>query len=142
AAGLPAIADLAAGQRAGRVMAALGIGGRDAGNGDLVGPAGPCRSAAVTGEKYSGLATATGTPFDQASATRWGAAVGTGVEVGFANNWSIAAEYEHLFMGNRTLTFSGVPGGAATRTDAVGQDVDMATVRVNYRWGGPVVSKH
>lgn len=98
--------------------------------------------AAVTGEKYSGLATATGTPFDQASATRWGAAVGTGVEVGFANNWSIAAEYEHLFMGNRTLTFSGVPGGAATRTDAVGQDVDMATVRVNYRWGGPVVSKH
>ena len=98
--------------------------------------------AAVTGEKYSWLATATGTPFDQASATRWGAAVGTGVEVGFANNWSIAAEYEHLFMGNRTLTFSGVPGGAATRTDAVGQDVDMATVRVNYRWGGPVVSKH
>ncbi|MDU6748731.1 MAG: hypothetical protein E6447_13630, partial [Bradyrhizobium sp.] len=68
--------------------------------------------------------------------------VGTGVEVGFANNWSIAAEYEHLFMGNRTLTFSCVPGGAATRTDAVGQDVDMATVRVNYRWGGPVVSKH
>ncbi len=45
-------------------------------------------------------------------------------------------------MGNRTLTFSGVPGGAATRTDAVGQYVDMATVRVNYRWGGPVVSKH
>ncbi|MGJ4888761.1 outer membrane protein [Bradyrhizobium sp. HKCCYLR20261] len=98
--------------------------------------------AAVAGEKYNGLGTATGALIDQSSATRWGAAVGTGVEVGFAKNWSVAAEYEHLFMGNRTLGFSGVPGGAPSRTDQVGQDVDMATVRVNYRWGGPVVSKH
>ncbi len=98
--------------------------------------------AAVANEKYTGLATATGAMFDQSSATRWGAAVGTGVEVGFAKNWSVAAEYEHLFMGNRTLGFSGVPGGAATRTDAVGQDADMATVRVNYHWGGPVISNH
>jgi outer membrane immunogenic protein len=98
--------------------------------------------AAVAGEKYTGLATGTGAAFDQASTTRWGATIGTGVEVGFARNWSVGAEYEHIFMGNKNLNFSGVPAGAATRTDTVGQDVDMATVRVNYRWGGPVVSKH
>jgi outer membrane immunogenic protein len=29
-----------------------------------------------------------------------------------------------------------------TRSDSIKQDVDMATVRVNYRWGGPVVGKY
>jgi outer membrane immunogenic protein len=29
-----------------------------------------------------------------------------------------------------------------TATDRIRQDVDMATVRVNYRWGGPVVAKY
>ena len=50
-------------------------------------------------------------------------------------------EYDHLFMGTQTqnITF---PGGALSRTDSIKQDVDMATVRVNYRWGGPVVAKY
>jgi outer membrane immunogenic protein len=98
--------------------------------------------AAVTNDKYNGIATATGSVFDQASDTRWGGVVGTGVEVGFAPSWSVAAEYDHLFMGNRTLPFSTVPAGTTSRTDTVGQDVDMATVRINYRWGGPVVGKY
>ena len=98
--------------------------------------------AAVSNDKYNGLITAPGTVFDQARETRWGGAVGTGVEFGFAPNWSVAAEYDHLFMGNRTLTFTGVPGGAPSRSDTVGQNVDMATVRVNYRWGGPVIGKY
>lgn len=97
---------------------------------------------AVTNTKYNGITTATGSVFDRASDTRWGGAVGTGVEVGFAQNWSIAAEYDHIFSGNRGLTFSAVPGGAATRTDTIGQDVDMATVHVNYRWGGPLIGKY
>jgi outer membrane immunogenic protein len=98
--------------------------------------------AAVTSDKYTGITTATGTAFDRASDTRWGGVVGTGVEVGFAPNWSVGAEYDHVFMGSHALTFTGVPAGAASRTDTVGQDVDMASVRVNYRWGGPVVAKH
>ncbi len=98
--------------------------------------------AAVANDKYNGLTTATGSVFDQARETRWGGVVGTGIEVGFAPNWSVAAEYDHLFMGSRALTFSAVPTGTATRTDNVGQDVDMATVRVNYRWGGPVLGKY
>jgi outer membrane immunogenic protein len=97
---------------------------------------------AVANDKYNGIATATGNVFDQNSETRWGGVIGTGIEVGFAPNWSVAAEYDHLFMGNRALTFSTVPAGTTSRTDSVGQDTDMATVRVNYRWGGPVVGKY
>jgi outer membrane immunogenic protein len=99
--------------------------------------------AAVADDKYTGVAAATGTPFDQASATRWGGAIGTGVEVSFAQNWSLGLEYDHLFMGNRnvTLTTTTPPVGAFSRTDNVRQDVDMGTVHVNYRWGGPVIAK-
>jgi outer membrane immunogenic protein len=98
--------------------------------------------AAVTGDKYEGLVTATGLVFDRATETRWGGTIGTGIEVGFAPNWTVAFEYDHLFMGNHTLTFVTVPGGIADRTDNVKQDVDLATIRVNYRWGGPVVAKY
>jgi len=96
--------------------------------------------AAVTDDKYKGFIG--GVQFDQASETRWGGAVGTGIEVGFAPNWSVGVEYDHLFMGNRNVTFTTTPGGAVSRTDNIRQDVDMGTVRLNYRWGGPVVPKY
>ena len=79
------------------------------------------------------------------SQARWGGAVGTGIEVGFAPGWSVAFEYDHLFMGHRTETFSTslVPGILLnTRSDSIRQDVDMGTVRVNYTFGGPVVAKY
>jgi outer membrane immunogenic protein len=31
---------------------------------------------------------------------------------------------------------------AVTRTDNIRQDVDMGTVRVSYRFGGPVIAKY
>src|SRR6266700_2242686 len=86
--------------------------------------------AAVADDKYKGFIG--GVQFDQASETRWGGAVGTGIEVGFAPNWSVGVEYDHLFMGNRNITFTTTPGGAFSRTDNIRQDVDMGTVRVNY----------
>ncbi len=97
--------------------------------------------AAVTNDKYNGYVTATGALLDSANNTRWGGAVGTGVEVGFASNWSVGVEYDHLFMGTNAQNLT-TPAGAFSRTDNVKQDVDMATVRVNYRWGGPVVAKY
>ena len=99
--------------------------------------------AAVTDNKYSTFFTATGVEYNQTSETRWGGAVGTGIEVGFAPNWSVAVEYDHLFMGTRNVDFflAAAPF-AATRTDRIRQDVDMVTVRVNYRWGGPFVPKY
>jgi outer membrane immunogenic protein len=92
--------------------------------------------AAVTDNKYTSFFTATNIQFNAASDTRWGGAVGTGIEVGFAPNWSVAVEYDHLFMGNPSVTFP--PTNIAVgRSDNISQDVDMGTVRVNYRFGGP-----
>ena len=99
--------------------------------------------AAVTSNEYNGVATATGLRFDTANeSNRWGGTVGTGLEVAFAPDWSVAVEYDHLFMGNRTTNFTSVTTGAFTRNDGISQDVDIGTVRVNYRWGGPVIAKY
>src|SRR5579871_1984242 len=67
--------------------------------------------AAFTHDKYNGISTTnvvapgggsiavtTGAPFALASETRWGGVVGAGIELGFAPNWSVAVEYDHLFM--------------------------------------------
>ena len=74
--------------------------------------------------------------------TRWGGTVGAGVEFGFAPNWSAAVEYDHLFMGNRNVTSSHGAGVLPVAADRIRQDVDLVTVRVNYRWGGPVIAKY
>ncbi|HTO66427.1 MAG TPA: outer membrane beta-barrel protein [Bradyrhizobium sp.] len=106
--------------------------------------------AAFTHDKYNGLTTGAvggvpaNTAFDQASETRWGGAVGAGLEFGFAPGWSVGVEYDHLFMGNRSLnlTATAVAGGGLSRTDSIKQDVDIGTVRLNYTFGGPVVAKY
>jgi outer membrane immunogenic protein len=103
--------------------------------------------AAVTHNNYlsffpvGNVFAAAGVPFNQASDTRWGGVVGAGVEFGFAPNWSVALEYDHLFMGNPNVTFP-ASAIAVTRSDNIRQDVDMGTVRVSYRFGGPVVAKY
>jgi outer membrane immunogenic protein len=65
----------------------------------------------------------------------------SGFEYGFAPNWSVAFEYDHLFSGsNNNLTFTtGVPIAATFRS---GGDTDLGTVRINYRFGGPVVARY
>ena len=99
--------------------------------------------AAVTRDKYEGVVTGTGLVFDRADETRWGASVGTGIEFGFTPNWSMAIEYNHLFMGRRDITFNPViPLGVISRGDTIRQDVDVVTARINYRFGGPVVAKY
>jgi outer membrane immunogenic protein len=96
--------------------------------------------AAVTANQYKSFFTATNIVFNQANETRLGGAVGTGIEFGFAPNWSVAVEYDHLYMGNNSVTFP-MSAIAVTRGDNISQDVDMGTVRVNYRFGGPIVAK-
>jgi outer membrane immunogenic protein len=97
--------------------------------------------AALTNERYRGL-TAAGIVFDQDGDTRVGGTVGTGIEFGFAENWSVAVEYDHMFMGSRGFTLNNVGTGVTTRNDNISQDVDIGQVRVNYRWGGPVIAKY
>jgi outer membrane immunogenic protein len=98
--------------------------------------------AAFTYDNYKGFITGTNTVVDSANETRWGGAVGAGIEFAFAPSWSVAAEYDHLFMGSRNVNFSLANFGGVTRNDRISQDVDMGTIRVNYRWGGPVIAKY
>ncbi|WOH69564.1 outer membrane protein [Bradyrhizobium sp. BWA-3-5] len=98
--------------------------------------------AAVTADRFRIRDAATGfvvaTTGDD---TRWGAAVGAGLEFGFAPNWSAGVEYNHLFMQDRSHDFT-TAAGVFFGTDRIRQDVDLVTVRVNYRWGGPVIAKY
>jgi outer membrane immunogenic protein len=100
--------------------------------------------AAVTSNRFSILSTLSGAELAAASATRWGGSVGVGWEYGFAPNWSAGIEYDHLFMGNANNSFSVANPIVAGALNRISQDVDMVTVRVNYRfgWGSPVVAKY
>ena len=92
---------------------------------------------AVTDNKYEGLFTGTGVVIDRSTETRWGASLGAGFEYGFTPNLSVGVEYDHLFMGRSNNTFTSVffVPGINTRTDNIRQDVDLATVRLNYKFG-------
>jgi outer membrane immunogenic protein len=100
--------------------------------------------AAVTDNKYEGLATLGGFVTDRVTDTRWGGVVGAGVEYAFAPNWSAALEYDHMFMGTNNYAFTSVfpVAGFNTRNESIKQDVDLVTVRVNYRFGGPIVARY
>ncbi|MGA7811188.1 outer membrane protein [Bradyrhizobium sp.] len=96
--------------------------------------------AAVVDDKYSIFALPSAALLASTTETRWGGTVGAGIEYGFAPNWSVGFEYDHLFMGttNNSFTVAGVPAGA----DSIRQDVDLFTARINYKFGGPVVAKY
>jgi len=96
---------------------------------------------AVTRDRYLGYLTATGMQIsDTVVDNRWGAVVGVGLEYGFARNWSVGVEYNHMFMQDRLIQFTNngvlAPAGTAYASDRIHQDVDLVTMRVNYRWGG------
>src|ERR1700748_813447 len=57
--------------------------------------------AAVVDDKYDAFTP--GVPFASANQTRWGATVGAGLEVGFARNWSVGVEYNHIFLDDNNV---------------------------------------
>ena len=108
---------------------------------------------AVTDNKYSGAAAANIGTFasvsltDAGRAIKFGGVVGTGLEWAFAPDWSVGVEYNHLFMGSDQvgLAYTGntvnVPNftagniaGIPSRTESISSDIDMATLRLNYRF--------
>jgi outer membrane immunogenic protein len=95
--------------------------------------------AAVTDSKYEIVSGTTGGVLASTTNTRWGGVVGAGLEYGFAPNWSLGFEYDHMFMGRENVTFT---GAAFTQTDSIKQDVDMFTARLNYKFGGPLIAKY
>jgi outer membrane immunogenic protein len=97
--------------------------------------------AAVTADRYRINTTGGALSATTSDDTRWGGVVGVGLEYGFAPNWSAAFEYDHLFMQDKTYTFT-TPGGFLFGADRIRQDVDLVTVRVNYKFGGPIIAKY
>jgi outer membrane immunogenic protein len=73
--------------------------------------------------------------------TRWGTTVGAGFEYGFTPNWSAAIEYDHLFVSHRLTNFN-TPAGSFSGSEYLSGDADLVTLRVIYRWGGPVIAKY
>ena len=102
--------------------------------------------AAVTSNRFSIFDNLTGFELAAASSTRWGGVVGVGFEYGFAPNWSFGVEYDHLFMGDANNSFSFVnPINAGVLNNRISQDVDMVTLRLNYRFGGygaPIAARY
>jgi outer membrane immunogenic protein len=100
--------------------------------------------AAVTDNQYDVLANATGAITSSTGYnTNWGATVGAGLEYGFAPNWSVAVEYDHIFQTSRNLTFTSAATGAPLADSfRTGGDTDLVTARVNWRFGGPVIAKY
>jgi outer membrane immunogenic protein len=86
--------------------------------------------AAVVDNKYSIFAVPGGALLDSAGETRAGASVGVGFEYAFAPNWSLGLEYNHIFLGNDEVV---TPTGILF--DRIKEDVDLFTVRVNYKLG-------
>jgi outer membrane immunogenic protein len=93
--------------------------------------------AAVTDNRYQIFASPNGGLFNSVSESRWGAALGVGIEYAFAPGWSLGFEYDHLFMGNNDIV-----QGFGFANDHIKQDVDLFTARVNYKFGGPVVARY
>jgi outer membrane immunogenic protein len=95
--------------------------------------------AAVVHDKYD--TSFAGVVVDSASENRWGGVIGVGLEFGFAPGWSVAFEYDHMFLGHRDIVAS-TPAGLFSATDRINQDVDLGTIRLNYNFGGPVVARY
>jgi outer membrane immunogenic protein len=102
--------------------------------------------AAVTDNSFNIFNTGTGVGLVTSGATRWGGTLGVGFEYGFSPNWSVGIEYDHLWMGTANNSFTTAdPRLAGVLNDRVRQDVDMLTLRVNYRFGGygvPVTARY
>jgi len=84
--------------------------------------------------------TGSSTTFATASETRIGWTVGAGLEYAFLPswpNWSAAVEYDYIGGGTRTITQTytggGCVGGVPCNED-IKQDVQMVTLRLNYRF--------
>ncbi|MGJ4931429.1 outer membrane protein [Bradyrhizobium sp. HKCCYLS2038] len=92
--------------------------------------------AALTSNTYTITNAVSGAFLASNTDTRWGGVVGAGLEYGFAPNWSLGVEYDHLFMDRHTVSFG------AFGPDSIKQDVDLFTARLNYRFGGPTISKY
>jgi outer membrane immunogenic protein len=74
---------------------------------------------------------------ETSSNTRTGWAAGGGVEWGFAQNWTVKAEYLYLDLGKVTSVFP-----LANRMQTNTLTMNVARIGVNYKFGGPAVARY
>ena len=102
--------------------------------------------AAVANQRWD-LLNVAGVGLVSAERTRWGGTVGVGWEYGFAPNWSVGIEWDHIWGQNDSRTFL-TPRLAPVVTSITANtnsDIDMVTARINYHfnWGkSPVVGRY
>lgn len=94
-----------------------------------------------------GLPAGTFTASTGGNSTRWGWTVGGGIEWALNQNWSLGGEYRYTDFGNRGTSFdipSGLPAAPIFATGTLNSrfTVEQATLRVNYRFGGPIVARY
>ena len=70
---------------------------------------------------------------------RQGWTIGAGLEYGFSPNWSMAFQYNYVDLGDKDVVFANFGGGVAGN---VSQDLHMATLRLNYRFGGGAAGRY
>ena len=89
-------------------------------------------------DKFEYTTAGVGTETLKRNRTGW--TVGAGIEYGFSPNWSIAAQYNYIDLGDKGVGFA----GPTVFTASVEQQLHLATVRLNYRFGvgGPVVARY
>ena len=77
---------------------------------------------------------------DTVKQNRTGWTVGAGIEYGLSPNWSIAAQYNFVDLGDKDVAFN----LNAPFTARVDQELHLATVRLNYRFGGgaPLMARY
>jgi outer membrane immunogenic protein len=103
------------------------------------------KGGAAVGSQNLGLYdTATGTGIAYASRTRWGGVVGLGMEYGFAPNWSVGVEWDYLFRVSDSAIWAtpALAPAITSVTTNMRTDINLITLRVNYKFGGPVVAKY
>jgi outer membrane immunogenic protein len=93
--------------------------------------------AAVTSDHYEDITTVSGAVLGSMSQTRWGGTAGAGVEYGFTPNWTAAFEYDRV---GKNVTYIG-PAGLAFANKQLTRDVDLFTVRANYKFGSQEVAR-
>ena len=99
--------------------------------------------AAVTDDKYSGFFTGPGVACSTtASETRWGGTVGPASNSASRRTGRSAFEYDHLFMGNRNVTFPAIGDCASRAPTTSARTSTWARSAINYRFGGPVVARY
>jgi outer membrane immunogenic protein len=73
---------------------------------------------------------------------RSGYTIGAGLEYGITPNWTLGVEYAYMDFGSRNWTGATVGPGAGPEFFNDNLRISTVTGRLNYRFGGPVVSRY